>query len=78
MSEISGKDVSVIFDGTTRLDEALAIVLRYISPEWTIEQRLVRMQLLSQSLKGEEVAREIIHVLATDYSIGFKHLLAAM
>ena len=77
-NEISGKDVSVIFDGTTRLGEALAIVLRYISPEWTIEQRLVRMQLLSQSLKGEEVAREIIHVLATDYSIGSKHLLAAM
>ena len=53
-------------------------MLRYISPEWTIEQRLVRMQLLSQSLKSEEVAREIIHILATDYSIGSKHLLAAM
>ena len=36
-NEISGKDVSVIFDGTTRLGEALAIVLQYISPEWTIE-----------------------------------------
>ena len=36
------------------------------------------MQLLSQSLKGEEVAREIIHVLSTDYSIASRHLLAAM
>ena len=36
------------------------------------------MQLLSHSLKGEEVAQEIIHVLSTDYSIASKHLLAAM
>ena len=54
-NEIAGENVSVIFDGTSRLGEALTIVLRF-----------VRIQLLSQSLKGEEVAREIIHVLSTD------------
>ena len=64
----------IIFDGTTRLSEALAIVLQFISPEWTIEQCLVRMQLLSQSLKGEEVAWEIIHVLSTDYNIASKYV----
>ena len=53
-NEISGRDVSVIFDGITRQGEALVIVLWFISTEWTIEQRLVRMQMLSQSLKGEE------------------------
>ena len=73
-NEVSGRDVSVIFDGTTRLGEAFAIVLRFISLEWNIEQCLVRMQLLSHSLKSKEVAREIIHVLSTDYSIASKHL----
>ena len=77
-NEISGRDISVIFDGSTRQGEALAIVLRFISTEWIIEQRLVRMQLLSQSLKGEEVAQEIIHVLSTDYSVASNRLLAAM
>ena len=38
----------------------------------------MRMQLLSQSLKGEEVAKEIIHALSTNYSIASKQLLAAM
>ena len=76
--ELSGQDVSVIFDGTSRLDEALAIVLRFVTTEWTIEQRLIKVQLLSKSLKGEEIARELIHTLTIEYNIGTKNLLAAM
>ncbi len=36
------------------------------------------MQLLAKSLKGEEIARELFHVLSTDYRIGSSCLLAAM
>lgn len=36
-AEINGKDVSIIFDGTTQLGEALAIIVRYVC-EWKIEQ----------------------------------------
>lgn len=57
--EISGKDISIIFDGTTRLGEAMAIVVRFISDDWQIQQRLVRVQMLSKSLSGEEIAREL-------------------
>ena len=67
--EIKGMDVSVIFDGTTRLGEALAIVLRYIDNEWKIKQR-VRLQIVVKSLTGEELARELIAVLSVQYSIG--------
>jgi len=35
--DIKGKDVSVCFDGTTRLGEALAIVLRFIDDGWNIK-----------------------------------------
>ena len=52
--EINGKDVSVIFDGTTRLGEALAIVVHYVDPEWKILQRLVHLQMLVKSVTGEE------------------------
>lgn len=40
--EISGKPVSIIFDGTSRLGEALVIVLRFLN-NWEIKQRLVQL-----------------------------------
>ena len=76
--EINGKDVSVIFDGTTRLGEALAIVIRYVNSDWMIVQRLVRLQLLVKSVTGEELARELISVLSVKYGISTDLLLAAM
>ena len=41
--EISEKHVSVIFDGTTRLGEALAIVIRFVDDTFAIQQRLIRL-----------------------------------
>ena len=55
LEEITGQCVSVIFDGTCRLGEALCLVVRYISDDWSIG--------LQKSLKGEEIAREIISTL---------------
>ena len=41
-SEINNKPISVIFDGTTRLGEALAVIVRYVEPtDFCIQQRLV-------------------------------------
>lgn len=60
--EVTGKAVSVIFDGTARLGEALCIILRYVD-EWMVQQRLVRFLLLAHSMKGEEIAREILTVI---------------
>ena len=76
--ELQGKHVGVIFDGTTRLGEAMAIILRFVCESWTLEQRLVRIQLLSKSMTGEEIARELIHVLSANYAIGQDQLIAAM
>lgn len=74
--ELCGKDISVIFDGTTQMGEAMGIVVRYISHDWKIEQRLVHLQLLAQSMSGEEVAREVIATLSVSYSINPTSLLA--
>lgn len=76
--KIKGKNVSVIFDGTSRLGEALAIVMRYITDDWKIEQTLIRLQMLAKSLCGEELARELISVLSVNYSIATNQLLACM
>ena len=53
-SKIFEQDVSVIFDGTSQLGEALVIVLHFVT--CVIEQRLIRVELLSKRMKGEEIA----------------------
>jgi len=54
--EMARRNVSVIFDGTTHLGEALAIVVRFVA-DWEIKQRLIRLQLLTKTMMGEEIAR---------------------
>ena len=55
--EISGAPyVAVIFDGTSRLGEALAVVLRYVDADLKIHQRFVRFHVLAKSLAGLELS----------------------
>lgn len=75
--EIKGKFVSVIFDGTSRLGEVLAVVLRYVE-DYEIKQRLVRLETLTKSMTGEEVARELISVLSASFGIKSDLLIAAL
>ena len=76
-SEIKDKHVSIIFDGTSRLGEVLAIILRYVD-NWEVKQRLVRLEMLTKSLSAEEVARELINVLSLSYGIKSPLLVASM
>ena len=76
--EISSKKISVIFDGTTYMGEALAIVVRYMSDNWVIQQKLVRLQILTKSLSGEEVARELISVLSVNFGVSPNQLLVVV
>ena len=76
--ELTDKYTSVIFDGTTRLGEAMAVVVRFVSNEWTLEQRLINLQMLAKSMKGEEIARELIHLLSTEYAIDSSHLVPVL
>ena len=77
-NEVNGKHLSVIFDGTSRLGEALVVIVRFIGEEWTLEQRLIRMQMLSKSMTGQEIARELINILSVTYGVHSHLLLASM
>ena len=77
-AEMGGCPVSVVFDGTTRLGEALAIVIRFVDADFRIHQRLLRMQLLAKSLTGEEIARKLINTLSVQYSVSSELVLASM
>ena len=76
--ELEGKDVSIIFDGTTHICEALVIVVRYIDEQWHVQQRIIRLMLLAKSLSGEELARQLIVSLSTELNISGDRLIAAM
>ena len=67
---------SLVFDGTSRLGEVLAVVVRYIDG-WEIQQRLVRLEFLTKSMSGEEVARELMNILSVMLGVESR-LLAAM
>ena len=51
---------------------------RFVDDEWIVQQCLVRVQMLSKSLTGEEIARELITVLSVSYHICSGNLLATM
>lgn len=76
--EISGKYLSVAFDGTTRVCEAMAIIVRYVDSDWCVQQRLIRLHLLEKSMTGEEIARVVIDTLSREYGIPPDYLLATM
>ena len=73
--ELGHKNVSIIFDGTTRLGEVLVIVVRFLDDNWSLQQHLLQVQMLAKSMKGEEVARELINTLSVTYG---SRLLATM
>lgn len=76
--DIANKSLSIIFDGTTHVCEAMVLVLRYISDALEIQQHVCRMMLLAKSMTGEEVACQIITALSTDLGIPSNLVLAAM
>ena len=76
--EISQRPVSLIFDGTTHVAEAVVVILRFVDDQWTIQQRVVRLMLLAKSVNGEELAREIISILSTQLQIQHHLLVASM
>ena len=70
--------ISVIFDGSTHLGEALAIVARFVDQNWDIQQRLIRFHVLAQSLNGQQLAGEIIQCLSVAFRIPASKFVAAI
>ena len=56
----------------------MAVVIRFIDTSFNIQQRLVHLQLLAKSMKEEEIAREIIATISTQYGISSNLVVAMM
>ena len=72
------KEASIIFDGTARLGEALAIVLRFVQEDCKPTQRLVRLEVLAKPLKGNELAQRLMTCIAVNHNFGPNMVLAGM
>lgn len=67
--------ISVMFNGTTRLGEAMATTLQFVSDVWQIQQRFVRFSLLAKSMTGDEIACEVFSARSTGMGI---HLIVSL
>ena len=63
------RDLSVIFDGSTRQGEAIAIIVRFLDNNWNIIQRLVRIDVCSKSVNANELAQVLNQCLSVDYRV---------
>ena len=71
LSELeSVKEASVIFDGTARMGEALAIIVRFVQEDFIPTQRLIRLEVLAKALKGDELAQRLMSCLAVKHNFG--------
>ena len=69
----------LFFDDTTRLGEALVVVLFcFVDNNWKLQQRLTQVKIVAKSMTGEEIAQELIDTLSVNYSISSSRLIAAM
>lgn len=64
--------------GTTHVAEAFVILVRFITDDWLIKQRVCGLKLLAKSLTGEDVARLLIETLSTELGIASNLVIAAM
>ena len=64
------RDESVIFDGSTRQGEAIAIIVRFIDDQWAITQRLIRIDACLKSVNADELARVLNETLCVDFGLG--------
>lgn len=70
--------LSVIFDGSTRLGEAIAIIVRYLDAQWVIQQRLLRLDVVAKSVTAQDLCQVLVECLFTRYSIQGAQVVAMM
>ena len=71
-------DYSVIFDGTTRLGEAISVILRYVNERWQLVQQLVRLDMVAKSVNAAQLSQVLMECLFTDLHLRGHQIKAVM
>ena len=75
-NEINGRFYH--FNGTTRLREALVVVIRFVNDDWRVWNNDWLGFRCLLSVNGEELARDLISILSIMYNIALNLLLPVM
>ena len=75
---VSTRDVSVIYDGSTRQGEVIVILVRFVDNDWNIVQRLIRIDICVKSVNGDQLAQVLNECLSIEYGARGDSLIAAM
>ena len=71
LRELEGvKKASVTFDGTARMGEALVAIARFVQENFIPTQRLIRLEVLAKTSKGDELAQRLMSCLAVKHNFG--------
>ena len=62
------RELSLIFDGSTRLGEAIAIIVRLLDDDWKIQQRLIWLDVVAHAVTGEQLA-QVLQGCLVDFTI---------
>ena len=65
-----GSGSTVIFDGSTRVDEVLAVILRFVTSDFTVVQELVHLGKY-QSCKEHEQILNAINTVLQKYNVAY-------
>ena len=76
VKELLEQHFSVIFDGTTRLGEAINVVTRSITDDFVIRMRLVAFKTTKVHCNGEDLFRLILTTLQTKLGLDLKSCVA--
>ena len=68
----------MIFDGTTTVCEAMAIVVRFVDDVFKIQQNLTSLKLAAKSMTGEQVAHALLSVLSVFFQVQSANMVAVM
>ena len=71
-NEIDAKYISLIFNGTSRLGGAMAVVVRFVSSDWILEQRY------ADAVQDNDRRRSCKSVLSVQYGVQSEFLLGTM
>lgn len=67
-----GSGYTVIFDGSSRVDEVLAVILRFVTTDFTMVQELVHLGKY-QSCKDHEQIMNAINTVLVNYGVCYGH-----
>ena len=77
-AELEGVPVSIIFDGSTRLGEAFALVVRFVTTDLKICQQLLSLKCVAKSMSASDVSGLLVDVLMENFHLSRRNIFAAM